>query len=106
MQVIGWQVHLYQMYIIVNTYVKQESGHLNILQGMNKISISVLFLFLLLLTGNTATAQTYREAKDLATSGEHAKARDLCRKILAQEFDSDVATLHQGMDRAGFKAVP
>lgn len=54
---------------------------------------SFLLFFLLLFSGNRAEAQTYQEAKDLAYSGEREKAREVCRKILAKEFDSDVAVL-------------
>ena len=78
-------------FYISNPMAKQESKHATFLTGRK--SISSLFIFLFILLGQSLTAQTYREAKDLATSGEHAKARDLCRKILADEFDSDVATL-------------
>lgn len=38
-------------------------------------------------------AQTFEQAKDYAFNGERSKARAICRAILAQDFDSDVATL-------------
>ena len=39
------------------------------------------------------SAQSYQEARNLALSGERAKARQMCKVLLAQEFDSDVALL-------------
>ena len=53
------------------------------------VSMFVLFVF----TGNLCTAQTLDEAKELAYKGEREKAREICRILLAQEFDSDVAVL-------------
>jgi len=38
-------------------------------------------------------AQSYEEARNLALNGERAKARQLCKAILAQGFNSDVALL-------------
>lgn len=38
-------------------------------------------------------AQTYEEARNFAFNGERAKAQQICRAILAKEFDSDVALL-------------
>ena len=39
------------------------------------------------------SAQTFEQAKDYAFNGEKVKARAICRAILANDFDSDVATL-------------
>lgn len=54
-------------------------------------------LLLLLLLGVSfaakVSAQTFEQARSLAFNGERAKARALCRVILARDFDSDVATL-------------
>jgi YaiO family outer membrane protein len=58
-----------------------------------KTFVSLSLFVLLLLTGRLCSAQTYQEAKDLAYNGEREKAREVCRKILAKEFDSDVAVL-------------
>ena len=54
-----------------------------------------LLLFLLLGTGlwTMLSAQTFEQARDYAFNGEKAKARAVCRAILAREFDSDVAIL-------------
>lgn len=54
-----------------------------------------LLLFLMLGVGFSAklSAQTFEQAKDYAFNGERAKARAVCRAILARDFDSDVATL-------------
>jgi YaiO family outer membrane protein len=41
----------------------------------------------------SVSAQTYEEARSLAFGGERAKARQLCKAILAQGFNSDVALL-------------
>ena len=41
----------------------------------------------------SVSAQSYEEARSLALSGERAKARQLCKAILAQGFNSDVALL-------------
>jgi len=56
-------------------------------------SCALLLLISLLFPGHQAVAQTYQEAKDLAYDGQRAKAREVCRKILAKEYDSDVAVL-------------
>lgn len=42
---------------------------------------------------NNANAQTFDEARNLAFNGERAKAREICRTILAEDFNSDVALL-------------
>jgi YaiO family outer membrane protein len=54
-----------------------------------------LLLLLLLGVGFSAklSAQTFEQAKNYAFDGERAKARAVCRAILAKDFDSDVATL-------------
>jgi YaiO family outer membrane protein len=54
---------------------------------------SVSLLVVLLLAGFQGKSQTYQEAKDLAYNGQRAQAREVCRKILAKEYDSDVAVL-------------
>ena len=41
----------------------------------------------------SVSAQSYEEARNLALNGERTKARQLCRAILAQGFNSDVALL-------------
>ena len=55
----------------------------------------LLFVTVLLLNGVwfSVSAQSYEEARSLALSGERAKARQLCKAILAQGFNSDVALL-------------
>ncbi|MCL6101783.1 MAG: YaiO family outer membrane beta-barrel protein [Bacteroidetes bacterium] len=53
----------------------------------------VALLFTLMFSGNISQAQTYQEAKDLAFKGEYGKSREMCRKILANDFDPDVAVL-------------
>lgn len=54
---------------------------------------SFLIFISLLLSGHLAGAQTYQEAKDLAYNGQRKEAREICRRILAKEFDADVAVL-------------
>ncbi len=41
----------------------------------------------------SVSAQSYEEARNLALNGERAKARQLCKAILNQGFNSDVALL-------------
>jgi len=41
----------------------------------------------------SVSAQSYEEARSLALNGNRAKARQLCKAILAQGFNSDVALL-------------
>jgi YaiO family outer membrane protein len=53
----------------------------------------VSLLVVLLLANHQGKCQTYQEAKDLAYNGQRAQAREVCRKILAKEYDSDVAVL-------------
>ncbi|TNF45560.1 MAG: hypothetical protein EP310_01350, partial [Bacteroidetes bacterium] len=50
----------------------------------------VLIMFLLTLN---LTAQTYEEARKIAFDGDYSKARNICRQILASDFNSDVALL-------------
>lgn len=54
-----------------------------------------LVLVILVLNGLflNVSAQSYDEARNLAFNGNRAKARQLCRAILAKGFDSDVALL-------------
>lgn len=54
-----------------------------------------LVLVILVLNGLflNVSAQSYDEARNLAFNGDRAKARQLCRAILAKGFDSDVALL-------------
>ncbi len=52
--------------------------------------LGVVFLSGLL---SEVSAQSYQEARNLALSGERVKARQMCKVLLAQEFDSDVALL-------------
>jgi YaiO family outer membrane protein len=54
-----------------------------------------LLLVILLLNGLFCNvfAQSYEEARSLALNGQRAKARQMCKAILAQEFNSDVALL-------------
>ncbi len=54
-----------------------------------------LVLVILVLNGLflNVSAQSYEEARNLAFNGDRAKARQLCRAILANGFDSDVALL-------------
>jgi YaiO family outer membrane protein len=56
---------------------------------------TLLLLVILVLNGLFCNvfAQSYQEARNLALSGERAKARQLCRTILEKGFDSDVALL-------------
>jgi len=62
----------------------------------NKTNIRTFaVLAVLLLTGfsNSLSAQTFDQARDYAFNGEREKAREICRKILSQGFNSDVALL-------------
>jgi YaiO family outer membrane protein len=54
-----------------------------------------LFFGLLLFNIYTqyATCQTYSDARKLAFAGQRGKARDICRNIMNQSFDADVAIL-------------
>lgn len=55
----------------------------------------LLLIFLFLMSGvvSKVAGQTYDEARKLAFSGQHAKARQLCKAILNGGFNSDVALL-------------
>lgn len=62
----------------------------------NKLAIQkcVLLVFILIAGLSVSSfAQTFEEARNLAFNGERAKARQICRAILSQGFDSDVALL-------------
>ena len=54
-----------------------------------------LVLAILILNGLfcNLSAQSYEEARNMALNGERAKARQMCRTILSQGFNSDVALL-------------
>lgn len=58
------------------------------------IKVGIAFAFLVL-TGlsNHGRAQTFEEARKYAFSGEREKARNICRIILSEGFNSDVALL-------------
>jgi YaiO family outer membrane protein len=53
----------------------------------------ILFFFQFVGWNNYADAQTFDEARNLAFNGERAKAREMCKAILAKGFNSDVALL-------------
>lgn len=57
-----------------------------------RTSITLTFLLLAGFISELA-AQTFEEARNLAVNGERAKARSICRQILAEGFNSDVALL-------------
>lgn len=62
----------------------------------DKFNFYVLtFLVILLFTGISGIlqAQTFDEAKNYAFNGEREKARSICRQILSEGFNSDVALL-------------
>ena len=62
----------------------------------NKVTAQTIALMtIILLTGlsNSVFSQTFDEARKLAFSGERVKARQICRTILSQGFNSDVALL-------------
>lgn len=64
---------------------------------MKTFTGSRLCLIMILLLGSgfytMLNAQSFEQAKNYAFSGERAKARAICKAILAKDFDSDVATL-------------
>jgi tetratricopeptide (TPR) repeat protein len=64
------------------------------MQNKTNIRIFTVLAFLLL-TGfsNSLRAQTFEEARNFAFNGEREKARSICREILAEGFNSDVALL-------------
>ena len=55
--------------------------------------VSVLFILTVTGTSGILQAQTYDEARNYAFNGEREKARDICRQILTEGFNSDVALL-------------
>jgi YaiO family outer membrane protein len=57
---------------------------------MRKKIFPAMLMFLLTLN---LTAQTYEEARKIAFDGDYSKARNICRQILASDFNSDVALL-------------
>jgi YaiO family outer membrane protein len=62
----------------------------------HKTSVQPFFIMVILVMNGlffNVSAQSYQDARNLALSGERAKARQLCRTILAKGFDSDVALL-------------
>jgi len=61
--------------------------HLNIKTNLLWSAILVAGLF------SELAAQTYDEARNFAFSGERAKARNICKQILSEGFNSDVALL-------------
>lgn len=64
------------------------------MQAQLKIKIN-LFLFTILVAGlfSELHAQTYDEARKFAFNGERIKARNICKQILLEGFNSDVALL-------------
>ncbi|QIA08650.1 YaiO family outer membrane beta-barrel protein [Draconibacterium halophilum] len=55
--------------------------------------VSVLFILLVTGTSGILQAQTFDEARNYAFNGEREKARSICRQILSESFNSDVALL-------------
>ncbi|WP_372652277.1 YaiO family outer membrane beta-barrel protein [Draconibacterium sp.] len=55
--------------------------------------VSVLFILLGTGTAGILQAQTFDEARNFAFNGEREKARSICRQILSEGFNSDVALL-------------
>lgn len=69
-------------------------------QAKSNIRLSLpawaLALMVLMLSGifsSGAWAQSYEEARNLALNGDRAKARQMCKVLLSQDFNSDVALL-------------
>lgn len=61
-----------------------------------KLAIWPFFLLVIFLSNGlflNVSAQSFQEARSLALNGERAKARQMCKALLAQDFDSDVALL-------------
>lgn len=56
---------------------------------------TIITVIILVLTSlfTSSYAQTYEEARNFAFNGERAKARQICKTILLQSFNSDVALL-------------
>lgn len=52
----------------------------------------IVFVFVIAQSADVQ-AQTFEEARQFAFNGERAKAQQICRAILAQDFNSDVALL-------------
>jgi YaiO family outer membrane protein len=71
---------------------RKESIFSHCTRCKNQLAFFAL-LVALILPGLTCKSQTYQEAKELAYNGEREKAREICRKILSKEYDSDVAVL-------------
>ena len=62
----------------------------------NKLNSRIIILVLLMFSGgisNVLQAQTFDEAREYAFNGQREKARSICRQILAEGFNSDVALL-------------
>ena len=54
----------------------------------------LLIVFLLITAGSyKILAQTFEEARHLAFSGQHDKARQVCKALLSKEYNTDVAIL-------------
>jgi YaiO family outer membrane protein len=62
---------------------------------LQKSFLQYTLLIILIICGVTgkSMAQTYEEARNLAVSGERAKARQICKAILQKEFNPDAALL-------------
>ena len=61
-----------------------------------KLAIWPIFLLVIFFANGfflEVSAQSFQEARSLALNGERAKARQMCKALLAQDFDSDVALL-------------
>ncbi len=56
-------------------------------------TVALLALALILGFSNSTIAQTFDQARDYAFNGQREKAREVCRKILSNGFNSDVALL-------------
>ncbi|MCO4294620.1 YaiO family outer membrane beta-barrel protein [Solitalea sp. MAHUQ-68] len=58
-----------------------------------KYSIAILTVIMLSGLFSPLSAQSFEEARNLAFNGERAKAREICKVILTQDYNSDVALL-------------
>lgn len=56
-------------------------------------SLALIAFIILLGLPEKVAAQTYQDARKYAFNGEREKARTICRQILSQDFNSDVALL-------------
>jgi len=56
-------------------------------------TITTVIILVLTSLFTSSYAQTYEEARNFAFNGERAKARQICKTILLQSFNSDVALL-------------